>query len=119
MAPAAAAARRNVLTAAVMADPGQCDLPQFHRGAGAGHQEGDHLRPVQDRDLLGDVAGIQQPGRPPAGVAVPGAQVQQGDQQRQLVGGGAAAGVDDLQQSLGEPALAPPGPGWFGITDES
>jgi hypothetical protein len=83
--------------------PGQGDLPQLRSGASAGNQVGDHLRPVQARDLLGDVPGIQQPGRPPAGVAVPGAQVQQGDQQRQLVGGGTAAGVDDLQQPLGKP----------------
>ena len=77
------------------------------------------MRSVQDRNLLGDVLGIQQPGRPVIGVAVPGAQVQQGDQQRQLVGGSAATGVDDLQQSLGNPTLAPRGPGWFNVTGES
>jgi hypothetical protein len=83
--------------------PGQGNLPQLHRGAHAGHQVGDHLRPVQDRDLLGDVPGMQHPRRPPFGVAVPGTQVQQGNQQRQLVGGGAVSGVDDRQQPLGEP----------------
>lgn len=36
------------------------------------------------------------------GEPVPGAQVQQDDQQRQLVGGGAAAGIDHFQQPLRE-----------------
>ena len=49
--------------------PGQDNLPQLHRSAGARHQVGDHLRPVQHRDLLGDVPGIQQLRRPPASIA--------------------------------------------------
>jgi hypothetical protein len=109
------AALRNALTASRMAARGRV----ICRGAGAGHQVGDLLRPVQDRDLLGDVPEIQQLGRPATGVAVLDTRVQQGDQQRQLVGGGAAAGVDDLQQPLGEPRLALRGLGWFNVTGQS
>lgn len=94
----APAARRNALTAAMMVARGRVICRKLHRGTRARNQVGDHLRSVQDRDLLGDVPGIQQPGRPPVGVAVPGAQVQQGDQQRQLVGGSAAAGVDNSEE---------------------
>lgn len=50
-----------------------------------------------------DVPGIQHLRRPSVRVAVPGAQVQHGQEQGQLVRRGAAAGVDDLQQPLGEP----------------
>ncbi len=61
------------------------------------------MRPVQAGDLLGDVPGVQQVRRAPAGITVPGAQVQQRNQHRQLVGRGTAAGVDHLQQPLREP----------------
>ena len=79
--------------------PGHGDLPQHRRAGSAGHQVRDDLRPVQAGDLLGDVPGIQHLRRPSVRVAVPGAQVQHGqEEQGQLVRRGAAAGVDDLQQ---------------------
>jgi len=63
--------------------------------------------------LLGDIPGTQEPGCPATPVAMPRAQIQQGQQQRELIGRGAPPGVDHLQQSLREPrpgaALARPG----------
>jgi hypothetical protein len=55
--------------------------------------------------VLGDVPGIQHLRRSPARVTMPGAQVQEGEEQSEFVGRGAAAGVDDLQQPFREPGV--------------
>jgi hypothetical protein len=99
--------------------PGRGNLPQLHRGAGAGHQVGDHLRPVQDRDLLRDVPGIQHPrARPSASLC----------RAHRFARAISSAGLwvalrrpESMTASSrsANPTLAPGEPGWANVTGES
>ena len=80
---------------------GQGDLP-CPALAAPGNQVRDHLRPVQGWPPARRCPGYAALRRPPARVTVAGAQVQQGQEDGELVGRGAAPGVDDLQQAFSE-----------------
>ena len=85
--------------------PGRPDLAQLDRAARVRQPVRDHLRPVNGSHPLGDLPGIQQPGRPPMQIAAPGAKVHKRHHQSEPVGRRAPTRVDDLQQPLSKPHL--------------